>query len=300
MRLTPSQLMHSSFSDLDEAPAETIALLVAQIIYEASPASLRTFTSLLLDRTLRLVRQGARDEILDEALAVSSGISGDLGQALLRRSRETFGAWALLDQMLAEAGRRSDRAAVPSILLGSRGRGQAILEFLVGREQPVPRSRIREELKLAEAQLSHLLRDLEEADLIVRFRPERGGREVLVALGPVGRELAAKEMLPVWIERLAALLQRVAAGDLPDHVAMARELAEAGAPSRLAAERLATGLTQAAAAVVERDATGAVPSEIPIERRRKQIQYIEQLEAKDPHYEYTRSLAQPPRTQWAS
>lgn len=241
MHLPPSQLDLSSFSDLDDSPAESIANLIPQIVEHASTVSLRTFTSLLLDRTLRLLRQGSRDEILAEALAVSSGISGEIGLVLQKKSPETFGAWTLLDTMLSEAGRRSDRASVPSILLSARGHGHAIIELLAGKGQPVQRSLIKRNLNLAEARLSHLLHDLEEADIIVRSRP-RGGREVLVDLGPIGREVAAKEVLPTWLERLASLLKRVAAGDALSRNEVSRELITAGAPSHLAASRLAEAI----------------------------------------------------------
>jgi DNA-binding MarR family transcriptional regulator len=258
MILTPTQLQSSSFSDLDEAPAEVIGQALLEIVEQASEPSLQSFTGLLLDRALGLLRQGSREAILDEALAVSRGISGAPGEALLARSRETFGAWTLLEQLLAEAGRRRDRAAVGSILLGTRGHGQAILELLAGEGQPVPRSRIKRALALAEAQLSHLLRDLEEADLIVRYRPEKS-REVLVALGPVGREVSAASVFPAWVESFIAVLGRIAAGDVPGQEEISRTLLEAGAPSQLAAGRLAEATLQVTAALRPRSTGSSSP-----------------------------------------
>src|SRR3954468_1612000 len=177
-----------SFSNLDDVPSGEVASLVEQAAAEADPETLGRLTDLLLDRALRLLREGSREEILDEALAISAGVSGETGRLLKERNPETFGAWAALDDLLAEAARRSDRAAVPSLLKSTEGRRMAILELLAGEGRAVPRAEIRRRLSFPEAHLSHLLRDLEEADLVVRYRPEKS-REVLVELGPVGREV---------------------------------------------------------------------------------------------------------------
>ena len=238
MNLTPS-----AFADLDDAPSQEIGLLLERAAAEADPRTLKRATALLLDRALRRLREGSRDSILEEALAVSRGISGEAGRALRKRSLDTFGAWTALDDLLAEAGRRSDRAAVPSLLRGTQGRGQEILEMLAGEAGPVPRSRIKNTLDLGEAHLSHLLRDLEEADLILRYR-RQGSKEVLVELGPAGREVVSESILPPWLARLEQALQDAAAGGTLEHETLARELASAGAPSRLAADRLARAVAQ--------------------------------------------------------
>lgn len=234
MSLPP--LNPARFSVLDEAPASELAPLVAQAASEGEPEALKALTALLLDRSLRLLREGSRQEILDEALALSGGISGPAGEALQNRNRETFGAWAALDDLLAEAARRSDRAAVPSLLKSTEGHGLAILELLAAEGRAIPRAEIRRRLQLAEAHLSHLLRDLEEADLIVRYRTQ-GSREVQVDLGRVGKEVVARSVLPPWLERLESAISEARDGTL-DCEALTRELEKAGAPSRLAAERL--------------------------------------------------------------
>lgn len=225
----------SSFSTLDDAPAGEVAPLMERAAAEGDPETLSRLTDLLLDRSLRLLRDGSREEILDEALAVSGGVSGEAGRLLKERSPETFGAWTALDDLLAEAARRSDQAAVPSLLKSTEGRGMAILELLAGEGRAVPRAEIRRRLSLAEAHLSHLLRDLEEADLIVRHRPQ-GAREVLVELGPVGRDVVSQSVLPDWLKRLDEASTRIAAGSPLDSAALIQELQEAGAPSELAAD----------------------------------------------------------------
>ena len=234
----PPPLTSAHFSDLDDSPSAEVAPLIQRAVLEADAKTLESLTDLLLDRALRLLREGSRQEILDEALAVSQGVSGKAGHALHERSQETFGAWSALADLLGEAARRSDRAAVPSLLRSTQGHGLAILELLAGEGRAVLRAEIRRRLNLAEAHLSHLLRDLQEADLIIRYRPE-GGKEVLVELGPVGREVVSQSVLPPWLERLIQSLETIAADAPVDAEALARDLHEAGAPSRLAAERLA-------------------------------------------------------------
>lgn len=233
----PSLLTPATFADLDGAPTAELAPLVTRAAREGDQATLASLSALLVDRALNLVREGSRNDLLEEALAVSGGISGDAGEALRERDPETLGAWSALDHLLAEAGRRSDPAAVKSILLS--GRGREILELLATENhRPVPRAEIRQRLDLGEAQLSHLLRDLEEADLILRYR-EEGSREVLVELGRVGREYVSHSILPDWIERLAKAKERLAGGAKVNVSDLARDLVKAGAPSVAAAEQLA-------------------------------------------------------------
>jgi DNA-binding Lrp family transcriptional regulator len=243
----PAPLKPSAFADLSDAPPAEISPLVEQAAFEAEPATLKRATALILVRALRLLREGSREEILDEALAVSRGISGDAGRSLREKNPETFGAWSMLDGILEEAARRSDRAAVPSLLRGTHG--PAVLELLAGEARPLPRAVIRKRLDLGEAHLSHLLRDLEEADLILRYRP-KGSKEVFVELGPAGREVVSQSVLPPWLERLMEVLGQMAGGSPVEAGPLARELEEAGAPSRLAAERLSAALAGLAPAPV--------------------------------------------------
>lgn len=244
-------LSPASFTDLDDAPPTQIAPLIERAAQEGDAKTLKSLTALLLDRALRILREGSRQEILDEALAVSRGISGTVGSTLRERQPETFGAWAALNALLTEAARRSDRAAVPSLLRGTQGHGLAILELLAAENRAVPRAEIRRRLDLGEAHLSHLLRDLEEADLIIRYRPE-GGKEVQVELGPVGREVVSQSVLPPWLERLEDVLSQVVGGFPLEFKTLAQELQQAGAPSRLAAERLAEALRRISTAVTLR------------------------------------------------
>src|SRR3954468_7322175 len=102
MSLTPP-LTSSSFADLDDVPPQEIGPLIERAAAESEPGTLKRATAVLLDRALRLLREGSRQDILEEAFAVSGGISGEAGRALRERSPETFGAWSALDDLLGEA-----------------------------------------------------------------------------------------------------------------------------------------------------------------------------------------------------
>jgi DNA-binding MarR family transcriptional regulator len=141
---------------------------------------------------------------------------------------------------------------VDSILLSTKGHGQSLLEELAREGRPLPRAEIRKRLRLGESHLSHLLRDLTEANLVVRHRPE-GSKEVLVELGPVGREIVKTSILPDWLTRLVELLGKAASGKPVGREMAARELEAAGAPSRIAAERLAEALAALSGGPVTED-----------------------------------------------
>jgi DNA-binding MarR family transcriptional regulator len=224
-----------------EAPPEEIGSLLEKVAREPEDRALSALTTLLRNRTLRLLRRGSREEILGESLMLNRFLATEAGERLRQVRAEAFGGWSALGELLSGAARSSDRASVPAILSGSRGR--EILELLAGERSPLLRSEIKRRLDFtSESHVSHLLRDLEEADLIVRYRPE-GSKEVVVELGPVGREVVNQSVLPAWLVMLVEIMRAIAAGARYDDTeAMALNLYMAGAPSRLASERIAAAL----------------------------------------------------------
>ncbi|HSK77224.1 MAG TPA: winged helix DNA-binding protein [Thermoanaerobaculia bacterium] len=240
MSLTPSTIP-PDLSGLTGVPPEEVYPLLERAAREQEPAALDSLTALLLDRALRLLRQGSRQEIFEEAKALNRVLAGTECASLEETTPRIHGGWTALGELLSEASRRSDRAAVDSILLSTKGHGQSLLEELAREGRPLPRAEIRKRLRLGESHLSHLLRDLAEANLIVRYRPE-GSKEVLLDLGPVGREVVKTSILPDWLHRLVEFLGKAASGEPVGQETAARELETAGAPSRIAAERLAEAL----------------------------------------------------------
>jgi DNA-binding HxlR family transcriptional regulator len=229
-------------SGFREAPPAAVAPLVEKVAREPEDKALTALTALMMNRALRLLRQGSRQEILDESLMLNRVLAIEAG-AHLRQSRpEVFGGWSALGELLSGAARSTSRAAIPAILSGSRGR--EILELLAGEGRPVARSEIKRQLEFtSESHLSHLLRDLEEAELVLRYKHE-GGKEVLVELGPVGHQVVDQSVLPRWLKLFEEVLQEIS-GDPPFEAekTLAARLVEAGAPSHLAANRLVRAVT---------------------------------------------------------
>ena len=168
-------------------PPSEIAPLLEKVADAPEEEALSALTALLMDRTLHLLRLGSRQEILAEALMINRFLTLPEGDLLKESQPEVFGGWMLLGELLSGASRSSSREAVPSILRGTRG--LEVLQLLARGKRPYLRSEIKQQLRFEkESDLLHLLRDLAEADLIVRYRPE-GGQEVLIELGRVGREV---------------------------------------------------------------------------------------------------------------
>lgn len=238
-----------------QAPFESIAGYLDVLAEKGDSQDERALTGLLQSRTLRLLRQGSREEIDEEALHLSRFLDSENGKALRRKRPELYGNWCALDDLLAEAGRRRDAAAVDSILQSYGGKARKLLEFLAergaGREVEgeqqvaVPRSEVKKHLELSESHLSHLLRDLEEADLVFRYRVPKG-RDVTVELGPLGRRVVDTKVFPGWVTYLIDLVAQPV--KVPDPDSISRELLARGAPSEAVARELAEALTQRSSA----------------------------------------------------
>ena len=244
------------------APMSRLAPVLEEGIREQRPAeALGRMGALLVERTLHLLRRASRAEILEECLELGKLLIGPAGTALREAHPEIYGAWFGLSRLLAEAARRSDRAAVDSILRSYKGQAQSVLEALAERGGPMPRSEVRARLGVSESYLSHILRDLDEADLIVRRREE--GRDIVLDLGPVGREVVQQSVLPPWLDHVAGVLDRLRSGEgeAPEADRLEAELMDRGAPSRLAARRLAEALSALAPGLPR--STGAAQSPAP-------------------------------------
>lgn len=240
--------MLSKIADVDlsgyvNSPMSEVLPVVEQALQmEASDNDLERVGSLLFDRTLSLLREASRTEIVNECASLGSFLSSETGRSAERDHPVVYGSWTALSDLLGEAARRSDRAAVESILRSYKGYAREILEIIAQHGSPVSRSEIRSRLELSESHLSHILRDLDEADLVVRYRDE--GRGILVDLGPVGREMVAQSIVPAWIDAVVEGLKQLPGREGPvDTAALEDDLLSKGAPSRLVAHRLAEGLS---------------------------------------------------------
>ena len=121
------------------------------------------------------------------------GVSGREGG--FRPNLELFGGLSAIARLLSAAAERADPAAVESILRNHKDRGQRVLGVIASRREPIPRALLRRQLGMSESHLSHVLRELEEADLVVRYP---SGRQVMVDLAATGREVVERPVLPKW------------------------------------------------------------------------------------------------------
>jgi len=237
--------MPQDLTSLIDSDFETIEPVLETVPALANPEN-RRVTALLKDRTIRLLRTGARTAILDEALGLRRFLHSAKGQQLQENVPLLFGGWTAFADLLSESARRSDAAAAESILKSHPTYGRRVLELLAEQDEAIPRSTIRRRLEIAESHLSRMLRDLEEANLIVRYRPDKG-REVLVELGAIGKDCVERSILPSWIRLASQILeQKEPAQRFPSEANLTEMFKKNGCPSDLAARELAQLVARAA------------------------------------------------------
>jgi Mn-dependent DtxR family transcriptional regulator len=238
--------------------ADLVPVVEEAAKHQAALQELDRRGALFFDRTLWLLRQGSRTQILDECVDLDRFLTSKAGKWVQATYPELFGTWAALSDLLGEAARRSDRAAVDSILASLKGYGRTILEMLAERGAPVPRNEILKRLDVSESHLSHILRDMDEADLIIRYRDQ--GKQIVIEH-----------------------LKQCAEGVEPavDTAALEEQLASAGAPSRVVAHRLAEALTHTASVISDGAAKNAKA-------------FNQRMDATDPHFAYFHGLQRRP------
>lgn len=182
-------------SGLTDSAFEKVLPLLETLAVDPSPKPAQRVRGLLLSRAVRLLRGGSRREIHAEAREISRFLASAEGENLRQRGPEVFGGLSAIGRLLSGAARQMLPPAVDAVLLNYKeGRGRQLLELLARRGQAVPRSELRKELGLSESHLSHLLRELEEDVLILRY--PAGKRKVLVDLTPTGRSVLGGLGLP--------------------------------------------------------------------------------------------------------
>lgn len=225
-----------------------------------SPKETSLLGWLLVHRGLHLLRVESREQIETEYFAVSKFLGSRTAAVVQKNQPEAFGAWTFLTDLLGEAAKRSDSAAVNSILLDHQGHGKRVLEVLAEAGQAVSRSALRTTLNISESHLSHLLRELEEADLICRHR---NGREISIELGSTGRVTVRERVLPQWLDLVLSTLDHLESRNRSqiERSDLERRLMQAGIPSKLAATRVAKAIVGLEAAFADRPGVSSNPRE---------------------------------------
>ena len=239
-----SGYLQSSLGDL-------VQLIDNGTISARSRRHLTQFTTLLSDRVLMLLRTASRSQIIEESASFSSVFSHPLFENIRSEAPHVAGAWETLSDLLHEAGRKSDSAAIDSILTSYAGMPRQILEMLAGRNgEELSRSEVRQRLGISESYLSHILREMDEAGLVQRDRTKR--KDVVIRLGAAGRDVIQRRIYPAWIDYVIEAIARIHdQRALLDAAKLESDLVERGMSSPLAAKRLADALrgNQTAAAL---------------------------------------------------
>jgi DNA-binding MarR family transcriptional regulator len=238
-------------------------LLGALQVHLEDPSALDAAGELLEDRVIHLLREGSLEEIGEEVTSLLRFLEGGPGAAWAKTAPERHGAWTTLGRLLAEAAEKRDEGAIQTVLRSHKGKGRQVLEILARRGQPTPRGEILRELGIEESHLSHLLYDLEQADLI---RRSREGREVMVALDWAGRDVVEGEIDPPWATYVVERIRELRHGnrDFGTAEEIERDLAARRIPSPHLARKLGQAL-------------GATDREV---RTRQARQYVQDVSAR--------------------
>jgi len=140
---------------------------------------------LVIHRALFLLRSASRNQILEEGNELSHYVydpTRDLPDKYL-------GAWRGISALLAEAARRSDTAAIPSILRNWPGHAQKVLSCLAGEIKPISRWRLAKHAGMDGSSFQRMMGELLETDLIK-------------AAG--GNKITAGDRLVLGLQRLAS------------------------------------------------------------------------------------------------
>jgi len=160
-----------------------------------------------LDRVLRWhVLHTLTDGRYDTA-AISDAFLAAVDWARSEQKKPWVYSWPALFDLLRDAER------APSLAKGLRsleGRSAEVLAFLATRDAPVPRMELRNALGVSEAQMTNLLRRLEEARLLVRR--DGDGRTKWIVATPRGLELG-KHLLPALLPPSLVRLSEVEVDD---------------------------------------------------------------------------------------
>ena len=223
------------FHDLDSHEMHPI---VERALAEQDEAAREMWVALFRNRALKLIRKGSSIALGSEAAALNRHLNSSAGRAVREADPSYYARLATIADMLTVAGQRTDSVFLSAVLSSHGKYARSILEMLADAgDEGLPRRALLDRLKVSESHLSHILRDLEEADVVIRFR-RPGLKEVRVALGHAGRDLISERLLPAWFTTAEQLILDATRGAVPDHATVAEALQRANVPSRLLVGRI--------------------------------------------------------------
>ncbi len=193
--------------------------------------------SLFENRALGLIRNGSSTQLRDEGAALNRFLYSRMGREFEERDHALSERLKTIADLVARAGQRNDAAFVASVLSSHKKYAQPMIEFLWRAGEPVPRQTLLRELGIEESHLSHILRDLEDADVIARIRWP-GTKEVRISLAPTGRDLVKQQLVPAWFLSAMKFIQDAVHGLKTTSAEIAERLLQDHVPSRLVADHV--------------------------------------------------------------
>lgn len=227
-----------NFSRFHSLPAAELSTVFEHLPKVDDPEDVAAIAALFENRALVLIRSGSSTELRDESVALNRFVYSKAGRQMEPRHHELIAQLKTVADMLARAAERTDPTFVSAVLSSHKKYAQRVVEFLWRAGEPVARQELLKELDLEESHLSHMLRDLEDADVVTRLRSP-GTKEVRIALAPVGRELVRRQYIPDWFRWAMDRIADAIKGLTPEAPArIEHQLAELRAPSRLIADHV--------------------------------------------------------------
>lgn len=194
-------------SRFHSVPPSEIAPLAEKLVREVDPDAVETLVALFRNRAMRLIRSGSTSDLREEASVLNRHLYSAAGRAMLHRDAVMHGRLQMIAEMEREASQRTDAMFLSSVLSSHSRYARPIIEMLSrAGSDGVARQKILTDLKIpSESYLSHILADLEEADVVMRLR-RPGSKGVRVVLGPAGHDLVRTKLLPEWFRSMIDML----------------------------------------------------------------------------------------------
>ena len=220
-------------------PSDELDPIVESAMAEAIAEQRDAWVALFRNRALNLIRRGSSLALRREAAVLNRHLYSPTGRDLQQREPAYHARLGTIAEMLSTAGQRTDTTFLKAVLASHSKYAQQILELLArAGADGLPRRELMAKLGVQESHLSHILADLEKANIIVRLRRD-GTKEVRVTLDSAGRDLVSEQLEPQWFVAAVQVLDDVAHGHAaPSATKLSNVLEKANVPSRLVIERV--------------------------------------------------------------
>jgi DNA-binding MarR family transcriptional regulator len=227
-----------NLSRFHTSPASELGPLLEAVASESDDGAVDAMLAVLRNRALRLIRSGSSSDLSAEAAVLNRYLFSRAGRALQSRDASRHTRIRMIAEMVGEAGQRTDSVFLSAVLSSHTKYARPIVEMLSrAGSEGLPRKQLLQKLNVEESHLSHILADLQDADVIVKYR-RPGKKEVRVGLGPAGREIVGTTLLPEWFSCTLKIFRDAADGTQPRDSQIVQTLEKSGVPSKMIADHV--------------------------------------------------------------